>query len=124
MIGSHKTGYHRANLPPVAEKPARSSTPITLIAIAGDWTCSADVRESHGAADVIRLHGFELETEDALLKFDSLEDIWGHGDRDEIREALTEAAAEAYYEQTEPGDSLEVRRGDYLRDQQKDAERE
>jgi hypothetical protein len=100
-------------------KPTRSATPITLIATTGNWACNADVREHLGAADVVRLYGFEFETDDGVTRFAALEDYDGD-DREEIREALTEAAVEAYYERTEPGDSLEVRRGDWLRDQQKD----
>lgn len=102
-----------------ALRPVRSARAVQVIAVSGDWACFADVRELHGAADVVRLYDFELDVGQwEPQRFATLE---GLDDADEITEALTAAAVEAWYEATDPNDPPEVQRADHARDRAKDA---
>lgn len=92
-------------------KPVRSrSRTLEVIAVVGDWACSASVRiNAQGEAVVQELWGFERDGDDEQR--DSCPD--------DIHEQLEAAAEQAYYEATEPAEvdhdaELDRRRDDRL----------
>lgn len=83
-------------------KPIRSRTQThTVIAVAGDWACDADVRvDARGNAVVVHMHDFECDADEGFRRVTDKTAV-----PDDAIEQLTEAAIAAYYEATDLDDS-------------------